>query len=69
MLEFRRLGNDVVRLPRARQHRDILFAIHRIGDGRGIDAGADIEAPQLLESFRVVGGERAVNMTEKDQIA
>jgi hypothetical protein len=48
VLEFGRLWDDVVRLPRAHQHRDILFAIRCIGNRRSIDASADIEAPQLF---------------------
>src|ERR1700678_1408043 len=69
VLELGRLRDDVVRLPRAYQHRDVLLAVYRIGHRRGIDAGADIEAPQLFERFRVVGTERAVDMAEEDEVA
>jgi len=62
VLEFGRLRDDVVRLPRAYQHRDVLFAVHRIGNRRGVDASADVEAPQLLERSRVISTERAVDM-------
>ena len=53
----------------AHQHRDILLAVHRIADRRGADAGAGIEAPQLLQRLGVIGREGAVEMAEEDQVA
>src|SRR5438093_10238031 len=47
ILELGKLRQDVVANARANQHGDILLAVDRIGDRRRIDAGADIEAPQL----------------------
>src|SRR6267154_1631937 len=39
------------------------------GDGRRVDAGADVEAPHLLERPSVICGERAVVVTEEDEVA
>src|SRR6266436_8026298 len=64
-----RQRNDILRLTRAHQYGDILLAIHRITDRRGIDAGADIEGPQLLEGFRVVSAEAAIHVAEENQIS
>jgi hypothetical protein len=42
-------------LLRADQHRDILLAVHRIGDWGRVDAGAEIDAPGLFEGFGLIG--------------
>jgi hypothetical protein len=62
------LRDDVVRLPRAYQHRDVLLAAPRIGTRQGVDAGADVEAPQLLERSCVISTERAVDMAKKTRL-
>lgn len=68
VLEFGRLRNDVLRLTRTCEDRDIPLAVYSIADSRGIDAGADIKAPQLLERLRIIGAERAVDVSEEDEI-
>src|SRR6266567_6648876 len=69
VLELGGERNDVVRLPRADQHRDVLPAVHRVGDGRRVDPTAGIEAPYRLERRRIVSAERAVDLAEEDKIA
>src|SRR5262249_11499829 len=55
VLELRHLRENVVTQARADQHGDILLAVDRIGDRGRIDAGANIEAPHLLQRLGVVG--------------
>src|SRR6266849_4286883 len=69
VFQLRRKRNDILRLTRAYQYGDILLAVHRITYRRRIDAGADIEGPQLLESFGVVSTEAAVHVAEEKQIS
>src|SRR5262249_27473160 len=45
------------------------FAVHRIGDRRRVDAGTDVEAPDLLQGPRVVRRERAVDMADEHEVA
>src|SRR4030095_692252 len=47
----------------------ILLAVARIGDRGRIDAGADIEAPHLLQRLGVVGRKGAVEMASEHDIA
>src|SRR5580700_1145062 len=61
--------HDERRLPRASQNGDVLLAVHRITDGRRIDAGADAKAPSLLQGLGVVCGEGSVWLAEEDEIA
>src|SRR5437868_3792648 len=49
ILELGRVRDNVVRLARADQHGDVLFPVHRKTYGWGVDSGAGIEAPKLLE--------------------
>jgi len=46
-----------------------LLAIDRVGDQRRVDAGADIEAPDLLQCLCVIGRDRAVVVAEEHEVA
>src|SRR5580700_12019630 len=61
--------HDERRLPRTSQNGDVLLAVHRIADGRRIDAGADAKTPSLLQGFGVIRGEGSVRLAEEDEIA
>src|SRR6516165_4752088 len=69
VLEFGRQWNRIVWLPRTHQDGDILLAVHRIADRRRIDAAADIEAPDFLESLGVVRREGAISFADEHQVA
>src|SRR6266478_8902374 len=69
VLDLRGQSVDVDVLARACKHRHILLSVHRIGDGRRVDAGADIEAPYLLQGLCIIRPERAVGLAEEYQIS
>src|SRR4051794_15181723 len=69
VLELGRVLQDEERLFRAHQHGDVLLAVDRVADGRGIDARTDIIAPYLLQGLGVVRCQRAVGMSDEDQVA
>src|SRR5215813_5179283 len=57
MFELRGVGDHVGRHPRAGEHGDVLLAVDRVGDRRRIDAGPDVDAPELLErGLELAGG-------------
>src|SRR6516164_1648948 len=61
ILHFRRARQLVPGIAeQARCDGDILLAVDRIGDRRGVEAGAQIEAPELLERLIVEGHDGAV---------
>src|SRR6267378_595890 len=51
---------DRVQVATATLHCDILLGTDRIGNGRALERRAEIEAPQLLELFVVIGDDPAV---------
>src|SRR6516225_4902215 len=57
--------------PHARSHqnRNVLLAVDRVADRRRLNWAADVEAPYLVQGLGVIRRERAVVMTEEDQIA
>src|SRR5262245_17157970 len=69
VLELGRVLPHVERLARSHQNGDVLLAVDGVGDGRRIDAGAHVEAPQLLQALGVIGRERADVVVEGHQIA
>src|SRR5271166_582662 len=50
-------------------NRDILLAVHRIGDGASADARAEILLPQLLAGLGVERAEVAVQVAPENEVA
>src|SRR6476661_2878688 len=70
VLQFRRIGDPADLVAReAGGDSDVLLAVDRISDGMGIDAGADIDAPQLLQRLVVEDDDGAVEQRGHDQAA
>ena len=67
--QFRRGTEHLVAHGGACQDRDVLLAVDREGDGRRVNAGADVEAPHFLQCPRVIGRERPVIVAEKYEVA
>src|ERR1700754_5216364 len=53
----------------ARQDGDILLAVELVGDGRGVDAGAGLELPQLLAGLGVIGEEATAQVAGEENAA
>src|SRR5208337_2647424 len=69
VLQLRGHSRDERRLPRPHEHGNVLLAVDGVAHSRRVDAGADIEAPQLLQAFGIVRRERAVGMAEEHQVS
>src|SRR5271170_3860157 len=48
--------------------RDVLLAIHLVGDGRGVHAGPEVIAPDALAGLRVEGIEPAVAFAHEHEV-
>ena len=69
MLELGRVLPDVERLARSGENGNVLLAVDRIGHRGRVDAGAEIEVPELLQALGVISRERAVVVPQEHQIA
>src|SRR5438045_1545978 len=65
VLQFRRVLEEGDRLARADEHGDVLLAVDRVADRRRVDAGANAEAPDLLQGLGVMRGQRAVQVADE----
>src|SRR5271165_1183708 len=59
------LGN----LTQSRHDGDILPAVRLEGNWRGIEAASDIDLPQLLESYVIIGGKRSIAKAREQKAA
>ena len=62
-------SNIAIQQPIARHHGDVLFPVHRIGDGAHRNGSAQNRFPKLLAGIGVVSAEAAIQIALEEQVA